>query len=151
MIDINDFARLVVFIWFSSYIYQKIYHKVTVCKKFVDSMWLTLMILLTWYGIAMSQQPSSAIYQYFVSDSGHGTSVSYQFNPLWPSDAIWQHRFRSALAQVMACCLIAPSHCLNECWLITSEVQWNLPEAILQDNMYNSATTQSKLAWKLFF
>ena len=45
----------------------------------------------------------------------------YQFEPcinsLWPGDAIWQHRSASALAQVMACCLTAPSHYLNQCWL----------------------------------
>ena len=34
---------------------------------------------------------------------------------LWPSDAIWQHRSGTMLAQVMACCLTAPSHYLNQC------------------------------------
>ena len=34
-------------------------------------------------------------------------------NSLWPSDAIWQHWTWSTLAQVMACCLMAPSHYLN--------------------------------------
>ena len=38
-------------------------------------------------------------------------------NSLWSSDAIWQHRSGSPLAQVMACCLTAPSHYLNQCWL----------------------------------
>ena len=46
---------------------------------------------------------------------------------LRPSDAIWRHRFGSTLAQVMACCLMAPSHYLNQCWLIVSEVQWQSP------------------------
>ena len=45
------------------------------------------------------------------------------FNSLWPSDAIWRHRTGSTLAQVMACCLTAPSHYLNQCWLIISKVQ----------------------------
>ena len=36
-------------------------------------------------------------------------------------DAIWQHRSRSTLVQAMACCLTAPSHYLNQCWLIISE------------------------------
>ena len=44
-------------------------------------------------------------------------------NLLWPSDAIWWQRSGSTLAQVMACCLTAPSHYLNQCWLIISEVQ----------------------------
>ena len=44
------------------------------------------------------------------------------FNSLWPSGIIWQQGSRSTLAQVMACCLMAPSHYLNQCWLIISEV-----------------------------
>ena len=46
-------------------------------------------------------------------------------NSLWPSDAIWRQRSGSTLAQVMAWCLTAPSHCLNQCWLIISMVQWH--------------------------
>ena len=37
---------------------------------------------------------------------------------LWPCDATQQHRSGSTLAQVMACCLKAPSHYLSRCWLI---------------------------------
>ena len=46
-------------------------------------------------------------------------------NSSWPSDAIWQQRSGSTLAQVMACCLTAPSHYLNQCWLIISKVHWH--------------------------
>ena len=46
-------------------------------------------------------------------------------NPLWHNDAIWQHRYGSASVQVMACCLMAPSHYLNQCWLFISEVLWH--------------------------
>ena len=46
-------------------------------------------------------------------------------NTLWPSDATWRHRSGSTLAQVMACCLTAPSHYLNQCWLIINKVQWS--------------------------
>ena len=35
-------------------------------------------------------------------------------NSLWPTNAIW-HRSRSTLAQVMVCCLTAPSHYPNQC------------------------------------
>ena len=38
---------------------------------------------------------------------------------------LWQHRSMSTLAQVMACCLTAPSHSLIQCWLIISKVQWH--------------------------
>ena len=36
------------------------------------------------------------------------------------SDTIWWHGSESTLAQVMACCLTAPSHYLNQCWLINN-------------------------------
>ena len=38
------------------------------------------------------------------------------FNLLWPRDFICQHWTESALALVMACCLMAPSQYLNQCW-----------------------------------
>ena len=44
------------------------------------------------------------------------------FNSLWPNDAIWRHRTWSTLAQVMTCCLMAPSHYLSQRWLIFSNV-----------------------------
>ena len=40
-------------------------------------------------------------------------------------------RSGSTLALAMACCLMAPSHYLNQCWLIISEIQWF--RAILQE------------------
>ena len=46
-------------------------------------------------------------------------------NSLWPSDAIRRQGTESTLAQVMACCLTAPSHYLNQCWLIIGKVQWH--------------------------
>ena len=44
---------------------------------------------------------------------------------LGPTDAICRQRSVSTLAQVMACCLTAPSHYLNQCWLIISNVKWH--------------------------
>ena len=49
---------------------------------------------------------------------------TYLINSSWPSDAIWWHRSGSTLVQVMACCLTAPSHYLNQCWVV-SKVQWH--------------------------
>ena len=43
-------------------------------------------------------------------------------NLLWLSDPIWRLESGSTLVQVMACCLTAPSHYLNQCWHI-SKVQ----------------------------
>ena len=46
------------------------------------------------------------------------------FNSLGPCDAIWRQRSGSTLVQVMAWCLTAPSHYLNQFWLI-SKVEWH--------------------------
>ena len=42
----------------------------------------------------------------------------WRINSLWPSDAICRCRSGSTLAQIMACCLTAPSYYLNQRWLI---------------------------------
>ena len=60
-------------------------------------------------------------------------------NSLGPSDAIWRWRSWSTLVQVMACCLTAPSHYLNQCWLIISEAQWHI-RAIAQEMPQPSIT-----------
>ena len=65
-----------------------------------------------------------------------------------PRDAIWWCSSGSTLAQVMVCCLTAPSHYLNQCWLIISEVLWHSPQnkfiGIAQDIFI-------KWNWKLHF
>ena len=50
-------------------------------------------------------------------------------NSLWHRDAIRRQGTKSTLAQVMACCLTASSHYLNQCWLIISKVRWHSSEA----------------------
>ena len=61
---------------------------------------------------------SDVIWQYWHVINGV-PHTQPKINSLRPSDAIWWHRSGSTLAQVMACCLTAPSHYLNQCWLIT--------------------------------
>ena len=39
------------------------------------------------------------------------------------------HRTGSTLVQVMACCLMAPSHYLNQCWLLIGEDLWHSPKS----------------------
>ena len=51
------------------------------------------------------------------------------FNSLWSSDALPQHISGSTLAQIMACCLMAASHYLSQCWLVIREVLWHSPES----------------------
>ena len=56
-------------------------------------------------------------------------SLQYHLNSLRPSDAIWRQWSWTTLAQVMACCLTAPSHYLNQCWLIIRGVLWHTSES----------------------
>ena len=87
---------------------------------------------------------------------GHGVNIAGHvwvpsaicFNSLWPSETIWQQRSWSALAQVMAWCLMEPSHYLNQCWLIISTIQWHSSDG----NFMRCHSHQSqKLAWKYYW
>ena len=68
-----------------------------------------------------------------ISYSLQALSYAFQsFKSLWPSDATWWQRSWSTLAQVMACCLVAPSHYLNQCqwWLLINQVILHSPVKI---------------------
>ena len=69
--------------------------------------------------------PEEIVYCISVVRSREIWQSSPALDSLWPSDTIWRHKSGSTLAQVMACCLMAPSHYLNQCWLIISKVQWH--------------------------
>ena len=49
-------------------------------------------------------------------------------------DCVIDHKIRSTLAQVMACSLMAPSHYLNQCWHMISEVLWHSPDSNFTEN-----------------
>ena len=61
---------------------------------------------------------------------------TFCFNSFWPSEAIW-HRSGSTLAQVMACCLMAPSYQPNQWWLIINKVLWHSSEDIMMKENLN--------------
>ena len=52
---------------------------------------------------------------------------------LQPRDVIWRHNSGSTLFQVMACYLEAPSHYLNQYWLIIGEYLWHHLMTISQE------------------
>ena len=64
-------------------------------------------------------------------EAQESSQLNLQINSLGPSGAIWHRRSWSKLVQVMACCLIAPSHYLNQYWLINSKVLWHSSEDII--------------------
>ena len=81
----------------------------------------------------MSAQATGAIlYKWVRNFKITSTSLRGQWvNSLWPIDAIWRQGSRSTLVQVMAWCLTAPSHYLNQSWLIISKVPWHSSEGII--------------------
>ena len=60
--------------------------------------------------------------------SPYGVTRPQWVNSLAPGDVIWHCGTESTLAQVMACCLMAPSHYLTWSYLINSKVQWHVRE-----------------------
>ena len=61
---------------------------------------------------------------------------------VWPSDAIWRHRSAQTLAQVIGCCLTAPSDYLNLCLLIINEILWHSPNGNGKCSTYVSLITR---------
>ena len=58
----------------------------------------------------------------------YGVARPLWVNSYWPGNDTWHQRSWLTLIQVMACCLMAPSHYLNHCWLLVRGVQWHSPE-----------------------
>ena len=63
----------------------------------------------------------------------HSTQVTSDIiiNSLFPDEATWRLRCWSILAQVMACCLTAPSLCVIQDWFIISKVPWRPSEVLI--------------------
>ena len=66
----------------------------------------------------------------------------YQIHPLWPSETIWRRRSGSTLDKLTACCLMAPSHYLNQCWLKIT--------GISQFQLGNFTENEEKTCWQKF-
>ena len=62
-----------------------------------------------------------------------------QFSSLYLNDAIWRHGSGSTLTLIEACCLRAPNHYLNQCWLTICEflrhslraIVWRVPKLLV--------------------
>ena len=93
---------------------------------------------------SVSQMWKSCLYNYCQISQW---PMSYTVNSLRPSDTIWWQRSGSSLAQVMACCLTAPSHCLNQCWLIINNHSRNIHLWASSQELPQSLITQ--IIWKI--
>ena len=70
------------------------------------------------------------------------------FYSFWTNVDIWRHATWSTLVQVLACCLTAPSHYLNQCWLV-SEILGNSPEDNFTENAQDIYSWSVICVWKL--
>ena len=80
-----------------------------------------------WCGKCFHLMTSSWVEAIYIQSRGHVShpaAIAEDINSFWRSDTLWRHKSGSTLAQVMVCCLMAPSHYLNQCWFIITEVQW---------------------------
>ena len=74
-------------------------------------------------------QKFNSCYSYRILQQGFSKSVILNkltncFKALWHSDIIGWHITGPTSVQAIALCLTAPSHYLNQCWLIIREVLW---------------------------
>ena len=74
-----------------------------------------------------------------------------RINSLWPSDGISRHRSGlTVAAEVMARCLTASSHYLNQCWFINHGVLWHGPESkFIGSTVFKNSI--HILIWKITF
>ena len=63
--------------------------------------------------------------------------LTKEFQILWTHHGLWRHRTGSILAQVMACCLTAPSHYLNQCCLISKVQRHSFVDIIVKTDDTN--------------
>ena len=78
------------------------------------------------------------------------STPEHDINSLWPSDALWWHSTGPTLARVMACFLTAPSHYLNQCWLIVNKAQWYSPEGNFTTENYQSLKLVVNCLYNIF-
>ena len=94
---------------------------ITVQKRVFCSFWTLLYQTQEYIIMAIvKQQQSSFLF----------AVLHHMVNSLWPSDIVWHHGSGSKLAQIMTCWLTAPSHYLNQCWIIINQVLWHSPKTI---------------------
>ena len=59
-----------------------------------------------------------------------------------------RQRTESTLAQVMACCLTAQRHYLNQCWLIINKILWHSSEDIIMRRHFYHENDISRTAFR---
>ena len=109
---------------------------------FVEQIFICISLVIPMHAV---QSIECTVDMWIVATICDGLVAGY--NLLWPSDSKWWHRSGSTLAQVMAWCPTAPSHYLNQCWLIIKSVLWHS----LESNFTKSAHKLNPFVRRLHF
>ena len=104
------------YIW----LYDEVLHDIHTTRQFLEKE-LEILVLMKCKSLNVFENCQYTLKTKVKSPRG------YSVDSFWPSDALWQHEYGSTVAQVMACSLTAPSHYLNQCWLIINHVQRQSP------------------------
>ena len=80
-------------------------------------------------GTAVCQNESQWCRKWWQSWHEDNSRLSVSLNPMWPNDAIWRHKSGSTWAKVVACCLMTPSHYVNQCRLVINGTLWHAPDS----------------------
>ena len=83
-------------------------------------------------GIDHFNKPCGHLMRHAIIDLDNTNIFFLLIVALWCHLAIWRHRPGSTLTQVMACCLMKPSHYPSQCWLIISKAQCHSFDAFSQ-------------------
>ena len=118
------------------------------CSQKPQQMFLKMSISLEYHGVS---ERNSLTTDTWTSEFDHKyhygfCSISY-LNSLWPRDVKWWQGTGSILVQIMAFCLMALHHYLNQCWLIIQCVCGSRLRAISQkvymNLIYNTMTSSN--------
>ena len=90
------------------------------------SLCTTFYLSMLFWKLNQSWVKLSSILRYLLQKTEWKYSISLQWwisstpvDSLWLKDTIWRQGSRSALTQIVVCCLMAPICCLSWCWLGT--------------------------------
>ena len=89
--------------------------------------------------------PNVVFFAQILSGCAYANYTDDSINSLWPSDAMWRHRSASTLAQVMACCLITPSHYLTHYLDVSSVRSRDIHLGAISQEMHQPSTTKISL------
>ena len=90
------------------------------------SLCTTFYLSMLFWKLNQSWVKLSSILRHLLQKTEWKYSISLQWwisstpvDSLWLKDTIWRQGSRSALTQIVVCCLMAPICCLSWCWLGT--------------------------------